>query len=119
MSNPIVLLIFRVCFYGALLAGCVLAFSPLDRALHANFDDKLLHYAGFFVLGLLSFLSHPRVPLIWLALMLSGFGLFIEVVQAYIPFRSFSLADWAADAAGACSAYLLIVFILLWAAKKS
>lgn len=51
MSNPIVLLIFRVCFYGALMAGCVLAFSPLDRALHANFDDKLLHYAGFFCFG--------------------------------------------------------------------
>lgn len=92
--------LFKVIFYFALVAGCYLAFSPVEGSFQAKFNDKALHFMGFFVMSLCAQLAHPTARFTILALGLISFGLLIELIQAYLPHRSFSLWDLAADAVG-------------------
>ncbi len=45
-------------------------------------------------------LAWPRLSVLWYAPALLVFGLILEVVQANLPYRDFSLADLTADAVG-------------------
>ncbi len=62
--------------------------------------DKIFHFlvfAGVAFLSMNAFISINR----WLlGSLLSGLGLAIEIIQYFIPGRSFSLADWLADSLG-------------------
>ncbi len=98
----------RIIFYSALLVGCLMAFTPGDMGLQPQFNDKLLHASGFFVMAFLSHLAHPNKNSLWLIFGLTLFGVVIELVQAYLPYRTFSLWDWFADILG-----LLLYFGLL------
>jgi VanZ family protein len=100
---------YRVLFYSSLVAGCLLAFSPPDAGLQPRYNDKLLHFLGFLVMSQLAFLAHPRTSAFYPVLGLCGFGLGIELVQALLPRRDFSLLDWAAD----CAAVALFFYALL------
>ena len=63
--------------------------------------DKLLHGLAFFVLTLLTDMSFPPVRLLVKKLLfLVAFGVLIECVQAYLPWRSADIADFLADCAG-------------------
>lgn len=99
--------LFKVIFYLALAVGCYLAFSPVDGSFQAKFNDKALHFLGFFVMSLCAQLAHPSVRFSILAFGLIGFGLLIEVIQAFLPHRSFSWWDWAADALAVCCYFII------------
>jgi VanZ family protein len=64
-------------------------------------SDKTEHILAFYVLGLLVDFSWPmtgfRTPK---ALSLFGYGLAIEIVQYFLPHRTFSLFDLGADGIG-------------------
>lgn len=87
-------------FYSAVVAGCVVAFSPAEAGLQPALNDKFLHTTGFIVMALLSHLAHPHLKKRYLIVGLAVLGLVIEVVQAYLPYRDFSLWDWCADILG-------------------
>ncbi len=76
-------------------------------------NDKVAHTLAF---GLLAMLSHASWPhrdfdwRFWLPLM--AYGIAIECIQYFIPHRSFSVADMAADAAG-IGLYQLLMPLLL------
>ena len=66
-----------------------------------RFSDKVGHAVVFFLLAALAQLGYAeRRTVARLMLALLGYGLFIELVQALLPWREFSLWDWAADALG-------------------
>ena len=96
--------VFRLGFFSALLLVSILSFgqiedSPLDVLSLLN--DKIEHAAAFFVLAFLLDFAWPRQAwgrAKWLPLL--GYGLLIEVVQHFIPYRVFSLWDLAADVVG-------------------
>jgi VanZ family protein len=98
----------RVLLIMALLVISYFAFTPLDTPVVVEINDKLSHIIAFFVLAFLVDHSWPQsnwnpekyIPLF-------GYGLFIEVVQALMPYRIFSTWDLLADALG------LIVYPLL------
>lgn len=96
--------LFRVGFVASILLISYLSFSeiggsPFDVLTFLN--DKLQHAAAFFVLAFLFDFAWPRQPWQWTKwLPLLGYGLFIEAVQFFIPFREFSLWDLAADGLG-------------------
>ena len=90
----------RLVFYSALFAGCLLAFAPANAGLHPYANDKLLHAAGFFVMAILSHLAHPKASPLSLIVALSLFGIGIEIVQGFLPYRDFSFLDWFADILG-------------------
>jgi VanZ family protein len=66
--------------------------------------DKILHFFAFVALSLLVDFAFPRnrfgaVKIITLIL----YGLAIEVVQSFLPYRSASAADLLTDIAGICT----------------
>jgi VanZ family protein len=63
-------------------------------------SDKLAHAGIFFVLAFLCFHGFRNTYGIRALIALSLFGLLIEVIQYYLPWRSFSWIDWMADNLG-------------------
>lgn len=89
----------------ALTAGCLVP----NRWLPASMpNDKLMHFAGFGVLGLLALpLASSTAEG---ALLLAGLlvlSWIIECLQQLVPDRNFSWRDLAANAAGLASAGLI------------
>lgn len=96
--------LFRVGFVASILLISYLSFSQIEDSpftLLTFLNDKLQHAGAFFVLAFLLDFAWPRQPWQWTKwLPLLGYGLFIEIVQYFIPFREFSLWDLAADGLG-------------------
>jgi len=106
---------YRILFVLAVIVTLILTLSVVSGFVHPGmFSDKLAHAIIFFILAFL--LSH------WLgkqygilaitALIL--FGLLIEVIQYYLPWRSFSYRDWAADIIGVIFYQILHLIFALY-----
>ena len=83
-----------------------MAFTPVDGGIQAKLNDKALHALGFFSIAISAQLAHPKTSFVILTIGLCLFGFAIELVQAYLPYRSFSMWDWGADVLG-----VLVYFI--------
>ena len=99
--------LFKSIFYTGLVVGCYLAFSPVEDSFQTQVNDKLLHFTGFWLMSLFAQLAHPKTNFWVLGSGLILFGLAIELIQAYLPYRSFSWWDWAADALGVATYFLV------------
>ena len=98
----------KICFFAALLAIDILAFTPKSPAIIENSWDKANHFLAFFVLYILLYLGYEFKILKNLALLLA-FGVQIELVQAFLlPNRSFSLLDIVADMIGAAFGVIVV-----------
>jgi VanZ family protein len=93
---------FRVALAVALAAVMYFATTPHHYPLVENFfNDKVRHAVSFFVLGLLADFSVPKQGFSTSKISaLLAYGLLIEVIQYFLPYRTFSLFDWAADGIG-------------------
>jgi VanZ family protein len=101
--------LFRGALVGALIMITYLAFTPLDIPVVASLNDKFSHVAAFLCLAFLSDFSWPDSK--WNRAkfgLLACYGLFIEIVQNFLPHRLFSLLDLAADILG-LALYALIL----------
>lgn len=99
---------FRIAFAATLVVVSYLAFTPAEHKVSHLVSDKLNHMAAFLVLAALLDFSLPRVEFtVAKAGALLGYGLLIEIVQYFLPFRQFSLLDLAVDALG-LAAYALL-----------
>ncbi len=93
----------------------MVATSQTDHSSTTGINDKVAHILTFLLLGLLAQQAFPRLKMsLQLYLWLLGYGLAIEVIQYFIPNRSFSLLDLAADGAG-----LLIAFIFMLSLRQA
>ncbi|MDH5190085.1 MAG: VanZ family protein [Gammaproteobacteria bacterium] len=73
-----------------------------------NINDKVSHLLAFLALAMVADYSFPKSGfIIPKGLPLLAYGIGIEIVQSFIPYRSFSVLDMVADAAG------LLVYMLL------
>ena len=91
-----------------MVLGIWVATKKLDFPPDVDLNDKVIHVVVFFGFALLVDLASSRKPFwLWKGLPLLVYGIGIEVVQYFAPFRSFSVADMVADFAG-----ILIYFIL-------
>lgn len=93
-------LVFRVLLVVALLAISFLATTRFTIPVTQEMNDKLNHALAFFMLALLVDLSFPAWTFRSKVLVLIAYGLSIEIMQAYLPYRSCSLFDLGADAVG-------------------
>ena len=100
------------------LAMCLVAITTLALIPPGHeplaVSDKVNHIAAFLVLAWLADHAYPgysRGTDLWLALL--GYGLLLEGLQAWVPYREASLGDLLADAAG-LAAYLVLTRVL-WA----
>ena len=69
--------------------------------------DKLIHFSAFFVLAVLATLGWRSGGATSRILLLLGYAAATELLQHFIPGRSFSLLDWLADGLGTVSAVVL------------
>ena len=85
----------------AILGTLVLTFSMTSGVVVVELiNDKVAHGSIFFVLSFLSFHSLGRQYGLLTLVALACFGLLIEVIQYFLPWRSFSWMDWVADISG-------------------
>jgi len=104
--------LFRVALLIVVLVIGYLATTPLILPAAVNVSDKLLHGTAFFVLLLLADFSWPASGLnAYKLLFVFAYGLLIEGVQYFLPYRDFSLADMLANALG-MGLYVFIVPLL-------
>jgi VanZ family protein len=94
--------LFRALFAAAFLATAYLSFMQVPEMGDLQLiSDKVHHAFAFFVLALLLDFAAPRTQFglrKFSALM--AFGVAIECVQYFLPWRDFSLLDMVADAVG-------------------
>ena len=95
-------------FWLSVLAILALSVAPTNTSETISSLDKLIHFFAFLVLSYLLWSAYtlPR-PFISSILILSMFGLSIELLQHFVPNRIFSLHDFAADIAGIIAGVVL------------
>ena len=106
--------VFRVVFYILLSLSSYLSLQPIHTPDSPLFWDKLWHTITHFTLFV--FLDRgfsPNKHLAVKALALLIYGLIIEVIQRFLPYRTFSLRDLAANILG------LVLYFLIrnWLAR--
>lgn len=77
-----------------------------------SLSDILNHLGAFVVLAALFDSAHRKLRTSQKILVLLGYGLFIEIVQYFVPYRKFSLADLAIDGVGVCAYFMVVRKIL-------
>ena len=87
-----------------------LAFTPKSPTIIENSWDKANHFLAFFILYTLLYLGYEFKIFKNLAILLA-FGVQIELVQAFLPNRSFSLLDIVADMIGAAFGVIVVEFL--------
>jgi VanZ family protein len=105
----------RLLFWVAGLLALVMASLPHPPALPGDPSDKIQHAAAFLTLGLLGAWAFPRTAAVRLLVLLSLFGVGIELIQA-LPFlhRDSELLDWVTDTIAAAAA----LAIAGWARRR-
>ena len=103
----------KVVFFAALLFTFYSAVIPPQQAVQLVPWDKAEHFIAFYGLTGLAAAAFPRRNLIIIAMLLSGFGAFIEFVQG-LPMvnRDRDVWDWVADSIAIVAA--LSPMALVW-----
>jgi len=103
-----------------MVLGIWVATKKLDFPPDVNVNDKLIHAVVFFGFAVLVDLASSRKPFwLWKGLPLLAYGIGIEVMQYFTPFRSFSVADMVADFAGILIYFLLKSSVLYMVKRNS
>lgn len=100
-------LLLKFLFVALALLGVVAALLPGGGQGFPH-ADKLLHAGALFGFALLLDLATTRSFWRWQVPILLCYGGFIEIVQGFTSWRSASLADFAADAAG------ILLYWVVW-----
>jgi len=104
--------VFRTFLTAAVLGILFLATTPLACPIVSVINDKLNHVAAFFMLAMLTDFSFPETKnRLALLLALLSYGVAIEIIQHFLPWRTFSLLDVAADALGIACGQMALLFL--------
>ena len=77
-----------------------------------NINDKVSHLLAFLALAIVADYSFPEKDfIVSKGLPLLAYGIGIEIVQYFLPYRSFSVLDMIADAMGLL-VYVLVIPVL-------
>lgn len=107
-------LFFKACLTLSVIYVLYLSTIRIDSPLPGGFSDKFYHALCFCWLAFLTHRSFPdsesQLPGY---LFLFLYGIFIECVQFFLPYRSFSFGDMIADAFGIIIYYLSARSVIL------
>ena len=107
MLQPIILSS-RILLVISILVISFLATSETNPTSQNFIDDKLLHFLCFAYLTLIFKLTQFIQQDFWLYVIVLAYGILIEIVQMFLPYRSFELLDIFADFMGIlCAGFLL------------
>jgi VanZ family protein len=92
---------FRIALCAALVVITHLATTAIHYPVVSGINDKLNHLMAFYTLAFLADFSFPNTNLnLAKIILLLLYGFSIECIQYYLPYRTFSLFDFGADAVG-------------------
>jgi VanZ family protein len=92
---------FRLSLLAALIGILYLATTPQPYPVLDPINDKFKHLLAFYVLGLLIDFSFPDKTFCTAKIVsILGYALLIEAIQYFLPYRTASVLDLAADALG-------------------
>lgn len=100
--------ILKLLFIGLVLAGLATALMPLHGIDLSDGKDKVVHALVFMGFAFMLDIATQRSFWLWKLPLLLFYGAGIEILQALTPWRSFSIADFTADAIG------VLLYWLLW-----
>ena len=106
-GTPLLRAVLYLCAGGLLL----LAVLPLSAAVGAG-SDKLNHFLAFLVLAIALRGAFPTLRAIGAAGLCVAYGALIEIVQAFLTYRSAEWGDLAADTAGAVLGVAVMALVL-------
>lgn len=99
----------KIQFFTLLVIFTYLGLAGSTPAFTREVNDLILHFAGYVVLftsGMIAYRNHRLTVFLFLFL----YSVFIEVLQYFIPYRTFSVQDILANLSG------LIIGVILWTA---
>ena len=88
----------------------ILFIKEIDNQYSFYLSDKLLHFFCFLYLTTIGWLGRIFYKDLWLYVIVLAYGILIEIVQIYIPYRSFEFLDIFADFLGVLAGNFLINF---------
>lgn len=95
-------------YLGLLLVYVALGVARQPQQVVGDYNDLLMHFAGYVAAGVSVSLAWPNQPLWQRFAQLFGFSTAIEIVQYTLPWRSFELKDILANSSG------ILVGLVLW-----
>ncbi len=101
---------FRLILAISIVVISILSIQHLEVEPSVNLNDKLLHFSCFLYLTIISWLSRIIYKELRLYVIVLGYGILIEIVQIYIPYRSFEFLDIFADFTGILAGSFFINF---------
>tara|TARA_B100001142_G_scaffold207409_1_gene205540 strand:- start:77 stop:430 length:354 start_codon:yes stop_codon:yes gene_type:complete len=107
MSQSIILSS-RVLLALSILAISFLATTETYPTSQSLIDDKLLHFLCFAYLTIIFKFAQFIDQDFWLYVIVLAYGILIEIVQMYLPYRSFEFLDIFADFMGILCAGVLL-----------
>jgi hypothetical protein len=100
--------IIKLIFWTLIVVISCIAFYPVGFYISDfTFRDKINHIAAFVTLAVIMYRAYPQ-SFRKIAAYLSAYGIFIEIVQHFLPNRTFSFADFAADLIGIAFGYAAV-----------
>ena len=103
---------YRLGFVASILAISFLAFTePASFSSQNLINDKILHFLCFAYLTILCKFARFSDQDFWVYVIVLGYGILIEIVQWYIPHRSFEFLDILADLIGIFFANLFLKLV--------
>ena len=95
------LIVFRIGLVITIIVTMYLATTQQEFQIIDDINDKVKHILAFSVLAFLADFSTPGFRFnMRKALVVLGYGLLIEVIQYFLPYRDASVFDLAADSIG-------------------
>ena len=101
---------FRIILGISVVLISALSIQEIDIKSSISLSDKLLHLFCFLYLTIISWLSRIIYKELWLYVIVLAYGILIEIVQIYIPYRSFEFLDIFAYFLGILAGSLFINF---------
>jgi len=97
------------------IVGLILLYLTLMPSVHVHYHyrhiDKLFHFIGFGSFAFAFSVAYPKLKYYLITIIVSLLGVFVEIIQSFIPHRAFSYLDMLADFLGIAFALLTLSFI--------
>ena len=86
----------------------ILSIKEVNIESSVNFLDKALHFLCFIYLTLITWLSRILSKDLHVYVIVLAYGILIEIVQRFLPYRSFEYLDIFADSVGIIAGLIII-----------
>ena len=102
---------FRIILISSVFIITILSIQEVNIESSVKFFDKVLHFLCFSYLTFITWLSRILNKDLHVYVIVLAYGILIEIIQIYIPYRSFEFLDIFADFLGILVGIFFISFL--------